>query len=338
MMDIQFAHPENIHVAWLCIGIIIFLIQRRWNSHSILSEFISSKNDSALVVRVSTSSRRKQILCVAVLLLSSVIALIRPQSTGDTEQLSNSLSSDIMVVLDISKSMLAEDAPPNRLSRAKSEILEMTEQLKGDRVGLVGFAGRSSVLCPLTTDYGFFTLALEQASPKSITRGGTNLGEALRMAVKSFGNTESSKLIVLVTDGEDHDSYPVEMAKQANELGIPIISIGFGSENGSQIMITDSQTGAKSALQDREGNIVISKLDGELLREIALLTEGAYVPAGTAAIDLESIVGEHIKPILTSEKSTNKIQPKEHYMPLILLSLVMLLLSLFYGQKLELES
>ena len=140
-------------------------------------------------------------------------------------------------------------------------------------------------------------------------------------------------MIVLVTDGEDHDSYPVEMAKQANELGIPIIGIGFGSESGSQIMITDSQTGAKSALQDREGNIVISKLDGELLREIALQTEGAYVPAGTAAIDLESIVGEHIKPILTSEKSTNKVQPKEHYMPLILLSLAMLLLSISMGKN-----
>ena len=117
-----------------------------------------------------------------------------------------------------------------------------------------------------------------------------------------------------------------------------IVGIGFGSEEGSQIMVTDKQTGAKSVLQDREGNVVISKLDGELLREIALLTEGAYVPAGTAAIDLDSIIAQHIKPILTSEKSTNKIQPKEHYMPLILLALSMLMLSLFYGQKLETQS
>ena len=337
MMDIQFAQPEYIHMIWILIAILGFLFQKRWNNKSILSSVVSASLYKNLLCRVSTQSRRKQLLCIALLFFATLFALLRPQSAGETEQMSNSLSSDIMVVLDLSKSMLAEDAPPNRLSRAKSEIQEMTEQLKGDRVGLIGFAGRASVLCPLTTDYGFFALALQNADPNSITRGGTNLGEALRMAVQAFGNNESSKLIVLVTDGEDHDSYPVEMAKQAGELGVPIVSIGFGSEEGSQIMMTDSQTGAKSVLQDREGNVVISKLDGELLREIALVTEGAYVPAGTAAIDLESIVGEHIKPILSTEKSTNKIQPKEHYLPLVLLSLCFLFFSLYYGQKLELE-
>ena len=204
------------------------------------------------------------------------------------------------VVLDLSKSMRLRTLP-SRLERAKSEILELSVQLSGYRLGLVGFAGRASVLCPLTTDLGFFSLALNNADPSSISRGGTRIGEAIRTAVKAFGPGQSPRLMLLITDGEDHDSYPKEAAEAAKELGIHIVSIGFGSEQGSQITLTDPETGAKSALRDRDGQVVLSKLDGETLRELALMTDGAYVPAGTAALDLESIVNGHITPMVLAD-------------------------------------
>ena len=132
-------------------------------------------------------------------------------------------------------------------------------------------------------------------------------------------------MILLITDGEDHDSYPKEAALIAKQEGIRIVSIGFGSETGSQITLTNKETGARTILQDRDGNVVISRLDGELLRDIALETQGAYVPAGTAALDLESIVNKHIEPIITMGiEEESKVVPNEHYLPFVLLSLLSL--------------
>jgi Ca-activated chloride channel family protein len=252
---------------------------------------------------------------------------MRPQTPGGTVSLGQSQkAADIMVVLDVSKSMLAEDAAPNRLKRAKAEISELLEKLSGHRIGLVGFAGKASVLCPLTTDYGFFHLTLRNAGPKSISKGGTNIGEALRKGLDAFGPGQASRLILLIMDGEDHDSYPKEVSTVAKEQGIRIITIGFGSESGSQITITDPQTGARTTLQDRDGVPVVSRLDGEILREIALETDGAYVPAGTSALDLGSIVDRHIEPILTmGTEKTIKVAPNEHYLPFVLMCFFSLL-------------
>jgi len=308
MNDLQFVHPNVLQFSWLVLVFLIYLYRKRIIKSSM---DMGHRLQKKLVVKTPNSSRMIQLFCIALFLMSGVVALMRPQTPGGTISLGQSQkAADIMVVLDVSKSMLAEDAAPNRLRRAKSEIAELLENLSGHRIGLVGFAGKASVLCPLTSDYGFFSLTLRNASPESISKGGTNIGEALRKGLDAFGPGQASRLIMLITDGEDHDSYPKEVALVAKEKGVRIVSIGFGSETGSQIIMTDEQTGARRALLDRDGAPVLSKLDGELLRSIALETQGAYIPAGTSALDLESIVDRHIEPIITmGTEKTIKVAP-----------------------------
>ena len=335
MAELQFAHPSFIHLLWLIALLAIFLGRRLWQQKNQLQRFIAPHLQPLLVSRSSFSGKMWGRVLVIAVLLCGMIALMRPQTPGAEQNMNaGRTSADLMIVLDLSKSMLAEDAAPNRLQRAKSEIKEMVTQLSGHRVGLVGFAGRASVLCPLTTDYGFFDLALRNAHPTSISKGGTRIGDAMRMAIQAFGPGQSSRIVLLVTDGEDHDSYPKEQAQKAKDQGIRIVTIGFGSEDGSQITLTDEKTGAKSILKDRDGKVVLSRLDGEMLREIALLTEGAYVPAGTAALDLESIVGKHIQPIVnTSAPQSTKVIPHEHYPAFILLAMLLLLLAVWIERR-----
>jgi Ca-activated chloride channel family protein len=235
-----------------------------------------------------------------------------------------------MVVLDVSRSMLAEDAAPNRLARARAEISSMLDRLRGHRVGLIAFAGKASVLSPLTPDYGFFRMMLRGANPSSVSRGGTAIGEALRLAVEAFGEDGASgaRMILLITDGEDHESAPREAAKAAAEAGVAIVAVGLGSEEGAPILVTDPRSGAKRPVTDAAGNQVISRVDGELLRDIALATGGAYVPAGTAALDLESIVSEHVVPLLRDgAEARTRVARTDLYMWPVMAALVFLLLA-----------
>jgi Ca-activated chloride channel family protein len=226
--------------------------------------------------------------------------------------------------------MLAEDAAPNRLARAKSEVSRMLDKLAGHRVGLVAFAGRGTILSPLTTDYGFFRMMLRGTSTTSVSRGGTAIGEAIRVGLDAFDEDggAASRLLLLITDGEDHESYPEDAAKMAKEAGVTIVAVGLGSETGSKIMITNPETGVQEVVRDREGIEVLTKVDGELLTKITEITEGVYIPAKVAALDLQSIVDEHIEPIVeeATVRATRAI-PGERYPILIFLSLLSLLAS-----------
>jgi len=246
----------------------------------------------------------------------------------------------VVIALDVSKSMLAEDAPPNRLERAKYEIMEMVDAMSGYRFGLVGFAGSATVLCPLTKDVGFFQMILNNASPSSISRGGTNMGSAIRKGVDTFAGGTAPKLLILITDGEDHDSDPLGAIQSAVDLGIPVVTIGFGSEDGSPITLTDPETGAKTQLTDRDGQTVISRLDGELLREIALQTDGAFIPAGVSSLDLEGIVKQHITPIVdaSSVRQTTTVTPiHSRWIGLALLLLLLSQIVPVFGKPPETE-
>jgi Ca-activated chloride channel family protein len=231
--------------------------------------------------------------------------------------------------------MLADDAKPTRLSRAKAEIADMVSKLDGHRIGLVAFAGRAAVLAPLTPDYSFFRMILDGVDTNSVSRGGTNIGEGLRKAIRSFDAGPGAKLILLITDGEDHDSYPREAAKQAVEAGIRIVSIGFGSEEGSQITLVEPDTGAKSLLVDGDRKPVVSRLDGALLRDLALETEGAYVPAGVAALDMESIVRQHLEPLIRDSATAAVVRtvPDEHYRWFALGALACLIIAVALGMS-----
>ena len=328
MDSIVFANPNWVHGVWPVVGLVAALAFFEFRGRGLLARFVSETMQTRLAQGASTKRRNVKLVFILATLLFGVVALMRPQTPGGTEAVAaRRISADIMVVLDVSKSMLAEDAAPNRLARAKADIAEFVDRVTGHRVGLVAFAGRAAVMSPLTTDYGFFHLVLKGVDTSSVSRGGTRIGDAIDKAVAAFGvNRGVSRVMLLITDGEDHDSYPMDAVEEAVDAGIRIVAIGFGDEAGSEITLTDPDTGAKTLLTDRDGVVVRSRLDGELLRELALRTEGVYVPAGTAAIDLDAIVEAHIEPLVTDASARlQRRAPTEHYFWLVLGAIVCLI-------------
>ena len=326
MGNVTFANPAWVHLVWLAVAFAAMLAWLELRGRKRLGRFVSPVMQARLAHGASTPRRIARLGLILATLLLGIVALMRPQTPGGTEAVARGAGADIMVALDVSRSMLAEDAAPSRLARAKADVRELLDRVTGHRVGLVAFAGRAVVMCPLTTDYGYFHLVLNEVDTRSVARGGTRLGDAIRKAVAAFGPSRgASRLLLLITDGEDHDSFPLDAAGEAVKAGIRIATIGFGSEAGSEITLTDPDTRAKTVLVDRDGTVVRSRLDGELLREIALRTEGVYVPAGTSAIDLDSIVEAHVEPLVAEASSgLRRRTPTEHYVWLVLAAMACL--------------
>lgn len=326
-------HPILVHLLWAAAALCGLLIALELRGRSALGRFMSAVMQHRLAERQTLARRVARIAFAFATLALGILALMRPQTTGATEAIGSAkVSADIVVAIDVSKSMLAEDAAPTRLARARAEVGAMVDALAGHRVGLVAFAGRAVVLSPLTPDYGFFRMILRGADPSSVSRGGTRIGDAIAKATEVLSESSAgSKLILLITDGEDHDSYVMDAVKAAKAAGIKIVAIGFGSEKGSEITLVDPKTGARAVLMDDNGRPVKSKLDGALLRKIALETGGAYVPAGTAALDLESIVDGHIEPLVQTAVETQRLVPGEQYPWFVLGSLICLAIAVWLG-------
>ena len=190
--------------------------------------------------------------------------------------------SDLYVLIDVSRSMLAEDVPPSRLGRAKADVAALVSRLDGERVGLIAFAGQAVVKCPLTVDYDAFRRSLDELDPASAPRGGTAIGDAIRKALEVFqAQADRDQAILLITDGDDQQSYPLEAAAVAAERHVTIFTVGLGdADHGARI----PQGAASKLYVEYQGQQVWSKLDGSLLKEIALKTSGVYVPVGTRAM------------------------------------------------------
>ncbi len=193
---------------------------------------------------------------------------------------------DVVILLDVSKSMTAEDVGQTRLARAKSDIRDLLARLGGDRVGLVVFAGKAVVKVPLTSDHGFFLSVLEAIDTDSAPRGGTFIGDGIRKCLEMLDpDSERDQAVVLITDGEDQGSLPLEAANDALERGVIVLAVGLGdSQEGARIPVED-ELGERRFMK-HDGQEVWSKLDEDILEKIALKTKGAYVPAGTLAYDL----------------------------------------------------
>ncbi len=264
------------------------LIWGLWRSRQALSIL----SEPSLLAAINTQVRQSRKILKSLLLLIAfvlmVIALARPQWNPRTRQIKRQ-GRDVAILLDTSRSMLAEDLRPNRLERAKLSIRDLMERLSGDRIGLITFAGSSTVKCPLTQDYAFLRLALEQITTESTDRGGTNIGDAIRKASQEVFDEQLKEFkdIILITDGDDLEgSFPIEAAKQAGEKGIRIIAVGLGDPTeGARIPISAAD-GSKTFLK-YEGKEVWAKLDDKTLRKVAAATPGgAYIPVQTGAFDL----------------------------------------------------
>lgn len=225
-----------------------------------------------------------------------IVALARPAWNRSTQEVTRR-GRDVVFLIDVSRSMLADDLRPNRLERAKLAVQDAASRMEGDRVALVAFAGTASVKCPLTIDYGFFRMALDELTPDSVPRGGSLIGDAVRKALTEVFDENPSQYrdIILITDGEDQDSSPVEAAKQAGERGVRIIAIGLGDENTGRRIPIRTEAGQETYLS-YQGEEVWSKLDAATLKQMAAATPGGrYLNVATGAIDLGDIYAKLIQ-------------------------------------------
>lgn len=268
-------HPSYIHFVWLAVIVIAIAVVLELRARDALSAFLSPIMQRRLTAQASFERTLLRLGLVLGCLVCGVWALTQPRARGVTETVpAGEAKADVMFVLDVSRSMLAEDAAPNRLARAKAEIAQLVGRLEGHRVGLIAFAGRAAPVCPLTPDHSFFDTVLATVDTRSAGKGGSRVGEAIKAALRGFPAGDGAKLIVLITDGDDQDPYTQDAAKLARDQGVKIVAVGLGSEQGSTITLTDPQTGAKTQLM-HDGKPVISKLDGPGLQKLALTTEGA---------------------------------------------------------------
>ena len=246
------------------------------------------------------------LLLVAMLLLAT--ALARPQFGSRIETVRRE-GQDIMIALDLSASMVAEDMAPNRLEKAKFAIADLIDRLEGDRVGLVAFAGEAFVQSPLTLDYGAARLFLNAMNPDVISVQGTNLGQAVAVALDAFAQTDRRhRVLVVITDGEDHEGEVDDAVERALEAGVRIYTVGIGSAEGVPIPRFDATGRPQGFTRDEDGAVVTTRLDEATLQSIATRTGGDYYrasPAGTELAQLaESLTGGEGEEFETEQVTT----------------------------------
>ncbi len=261
-----------------------------------------------------------------------IIGLSRPQIGARIKE-STKKGAEIMIALDVSNSMMAQDYSPNRLERAKLAISRLVDKLQGDRIGLIVFAGQSFVQLPITTDYVSAKIFLNSISNESVPVQGTALGDAITTAIRSFSSdaqmSRDNKAIILITDGENHEDDAVSAAKTAAEVGIKVFCVGVGSQEGKPIPINSSG----ELLKDRQGNIVVTKLDEKTLEEVAAAGGGAYVRAGNTEFGLNPIIDE-IKNLEQEQyKSVVFEDFDEQYMYFFAIALFFFLLEFLVGTR-----
>lgn len=283
-MDIEFEHLSYWHLLW---GVPVLALVYAYGfarKGRALRAFATVNLFEQLMPGVSTRRQRVKAALVLVALALLVVAATGPK-WGKTIVDVKRQGIDLMVCLDVSRSMLAEDLRPNRLERAKLELSDMLTALQGDRVGLVTFAGNASLACPLTINYGAYRLALDDVTTRSVSRGGSLIGDAVRLAAGSFSDkAKGHKAILVITDGEDQESFPVEAARTAfREQGIRVFTVGLGNPGeGARIPVEDR--GQRQYLQ-HGGQEVWSKMDRRTLEEMAVEGGGACFPASTTDPD-----------------------------------------------------
>jgi Ca-activated chloride channel family protein len=257
-----------------------------------------------------------------------VLGLARPQ-TGAKLSERKTKGAEIIVALDVSNSMLAQDYSPNRLERAKLAISRLTDMLQEDRIGLVIFAGTSFVQLPVTTDYVSAKMFLNSIDTGSIPIQGTAIGDAIRLSIKSFSaQSEKSRVIIVISDGENHEDDPVEAARQAAEFGIKVYTIGVGSAEGQPIPVEGG-----SLLRDQQGEIVVTKLDEKTLREIARAGNGAYIHAGNEEFGLNPIV-QDIRRLEDEEFGSVVFEEyDEQYMYFFGIALLLFVIEMLIGER-----
>lgn len=298
---------------------------------NILAQFASKEILPALSQNVSGVKVFAKTILFASAISLMMLALARPQwGYKWTEE--KRMGVDIIFAVDTSKSMLAEDIKPNRIERAKLAINDIVERLRGDRIGLVAFSGQAFLQCPITLDYGAFRMSLDALDTNIIQRGGTNIASAIDEADSAFADSKNQKILILISDGEELEQSGVKRAEKASkEKGIKIYTLGVGLQNGEPIPIRN-EYGKLEFVRDDEGNLVSSKLNEDLLKQVAKATGGIYANLSDGGMD--EIYEEGIAKAPKSELSAKmkKIAIERFQIPLAA-SIILLVLDFILGSR-----
>ncbi len=292
MEALRFAHPGWLHALWGIVVLIALYLYAESMRRKMLLRFGNGDLMPKLMAGFLPHRRRQKAILFVLAYIMLVTALADPQIGTRLEDVKQK-GIDIIVALDVSLSMQAEDIKPNRLEKAKYEINKLIDMLHGDRIGLVAFAGIAHVQMPLTLDYAASRMFLRMMDTRLIPLPGTDIAGAIETAARAFNRKDNKhKVLIIITDGEEHEADPVKAAEEAAREGVIIYTIGLGSEQGVPIPLYDKYGNRKGFKKDRNGNVVTTRLDAATLQKIALAANGKFFLAGNGEAELQSIYKE----------------------------------------------
>jgi Ca-activated chloride channel homolog len=331
MQLFRFANPDFLYLLLLLPVLIVLWIFNEIRKNRALQRI----GDSGLVRRLLPElSRIRPSLkfVIQIIGISAVIMILaRPQFGSKLEEVKKQ-GVEVIIALDVSNSMLAEDIQPNRITRAKQALTRLIDNLDNDKIGLIVFAGDAYTQIPITTDYISAKMFLSAINPDMVPRQGTAIGSAIDLGMRSFSPGEGrSKAMIIITDGENHEDDPVTKASEASKAGIVIHTIGIGSPEGVPIPVLAN--GRKDYLKDVDGNTVITKLDEDVLKKIAVSAEGNYVRASNSNIGLDEIFSEIKKLKKQDMESTMYTEYNDQFQIFAALALFLLLLDFIIMEK-----
>jgi Ca-activated chloride channel homolog len=325
----QFQYPQALYLlAIVPLLVLLFIIYRSWRKKS-----IKKLGDARLINKLiaSHSPARALVRFCFILLafIAGVIAIANPripdESSSDAKK-----GIDIVVALDVSNSMLATDLPPDRMTRAKSFISKLIDALPNDRIALVVFAGNAYVQMPLTFDRSAAKMYVSTAGPQAVSSQGTSISEALEKSGVAFGETsERFKSVILITDGETHDQGALEKLPELAAKGVMINSVGLGSVEGA--VIIDPKT--RQPKTDEAGQVVVSKLNEDILRQLAAQTNGIYIHLTNAESGVQSILGQYKDIEKKALSDMSLFNYKSFYMWFAFPMLLFLLFEIFFTER-----
>lgn len=290
MQLFRFANPVFLYFLLLLPVVMLLYIINEIRKKRALRRLGNLELVETLVPEMSKVRPLIKIILQLIALTAGIIMLSRPQFGSKIEDIKKQ-GVEVIIALDVSNSMLAEDIQPDRLTRAKQAIFRLVDNLDNDKIGLIVFAGDAYTQIPVTTDYVSAKMFLSTISPDMVGKQGTAIGSAINLGIRSFSPGEAkSKAMIIITDGENHEDDAVSSAEEASKSGIIIHTIGIGSTEGVPIPV--NVNGRKDYLKDIDGNTVISKLDEDILKKIAISANGSYVRASNSNIGLDEIFNE----------------------------------------------
>ncbi len=298
MQLFRFANPDFLYLLLLLPALVLLWVFNNIRRKRAFKRLGEQKLVRKLVPELSGIRPGLKFFLVLLTITAVIIIMARPQFGSRLEEVKKQ-GVEIIIALDVSNSMLARDIQPDRLTRAKQALTRLIDNLENDKIGLIVFAGDAYTQIPITTDYISAKMFLSAISPAMVPKQGTAIGAAIDLGIRSFSPGEGkSKAMIIITDGENHEDDPVNKAADAAEAGIVIHTIGIGSSEGVPIPVMSG--GKLDYLKDADGNSVITRLDEDILKKIAVTAQGSYVRASTSNIGLDEIYGK-IRKMKTQE-------------------------------------